>query len=87
MVKLMAFRVLFTITAYYNLDIDYIDVKTAFLYNLIDQLIYVQISKGSEDRTNKGMVRKLLKAFYGLKQAPKLWYKRLSKFLFERLGL
>lgn len=39
--KLMGFRVLFAITAYYNLDIDQIDVKIAFLHGLIDQLVYV----------------------------------------------
>ena len=86
-VKPMAFRVLFAIAAYYDLDIDQMDVKTAFLYGLIDQLVYVQIPKGSEDATNKGKVRKLLKALYGLEQAPRLWYERLSKFLLEKLGL
>ncbi len=85
--KPMAFRVLFAIAAYYDFDIDQMDVKTAFLYGLIDQLVYVQIPKGSETSANKNMVCKLLKALYGLKQAPRLWYKRLSNFLFEKLGL
>ena len=86
-VKPMAFRVLFAIAAYYDLDIDQMDVKTAFLCGLIDQLVYVQIPKGSESSANKGMVCKLLKALYGLKQVPRLWYERLSKFLLEKLGL
>lgn len=73
-VKSMAFRVLFTIAAYYDLDIDQINVKTAFLYGIINQLVYVQIPKRSENFTNKGMVCKLLKALYGLKQIPRLWY-------------
>ena len=83
----MVFRVLCAIAAYYDLDIDQMDVKTAFLYGLIDQLVYVQKPKGSESSANKGMVCKLLKAFYGLKQAPRLWYERLSKFLLKKLGL
>ncbi len=87
MVKLMAFRVLFAIAAYYDLDINQKDIKTAFLYGLIDQLVYVQIFKGLENSTNRGKVCKLLKALYRLKQVPKLWYERLSKFLFEKLGL
>ncbi len=33
------------------------------------------------------MVYKLLQALYGLKQALTLWYKRLSKFLLEKLCL
>ncbi len=44
-VKPMAFRALFAIAAYYDVDIDQMDVKTAFLYCLIDPLIYVEISK------------------------------------------
>lgn len=36
----MAFKVLFAIAAYYDLDIDQMDVKTAFFYGLIDQLVY-----------------------------------------------
>ncbi len=83
----MAFRVLFAIAAYYDLDIDQMNVKTTFLYRMIDQLAYVQISKGSETIANKRIVCKLLKALYGLKQAPRLWYERLSKFLLEKLGL
>ncbi len=38
-VKPMAFRVLFAIAEYYDLDINQMDVKTAFFYDLIDQLI------------------------------------------------
>lgn len=86
-VKPMAFRVLFAITAYFDLDIDQMDVKTAFLYGLIDQLIYVKMPKGTEMKANKNMVCKLLKALYSLKQLPRLWYKRLSTFLLEKLGL
>lgn len=40
-IKPMAFKVLLAIAAYYNLNIDQIDVKTAFLYGMIDQLVYV----------------------------------------------
>ena len=83
----MAFRILFAIAAFYDLDIDQMDVKTAFLYGLIDQLVYVEIPKGTETDANRGMVCKLLKALYGLKQSPRLWYKRLSNFLLQKLGL
>ena len=33
------------------------------------------------------MAYKLLKTLYNLKQALRLWYKRLSKFLLKKLGL
>lgn len=48
----MAFRIFFTIVAFYNLDIDQIDVKTAFLYGLINQFVYIEISKKTEIKNN-----------------------------------
>lgn len=45
-VKPMTFRVLFAIAAFYDLEINQMDVKTAFLYRAIDQLLFVETSKG-----------------------------------------
>lgn len=64
----MAFQVFFAITVFFNLDIEKIDVKTTFLYNFIDQLVYTNILKKLETKTNCHMVCKLLKALYNLKQ-------------------
>ncbi len=86
-VKPMAFRALFAIAAYYSLEIDQMDVKTAFLYCFIDQLIFVEIPKRSETEANKNMLCRLIKALHSLKQSPWLWYKRLSGFLLEKLDL
>lgn len=63
------------------------DVKTAFLYGLINQLVYVKIPKKIESASNWDMVYKLLKALYGLKQSLYLWYERLSSFFLKKLGL
>ena len=68
-VKPMAFRFIFAVAAYYDLDIDQLDVKTAFLYGIIDQLIYVEMPKGYEVSND---VCKLNRALYGLKQSPRL---------------
>lgn len=54
---------------------------------MIDQLVYIQISKIFENFTNKGMICKLLIALHGQKQVLKLWYKRLSQLLLKKLGL
>lgn len=48
----MIFQVLFAIVAFFNLDIDQMDIKTAFLYGLINQLVYINISKASEIEAN-----------------------------------
>jgi hypothetical protein len=57
------------------------DVKTAFLYSnlLDDQPIYIEQPEGYRDSTDD--VYLLLKAIYGLKQLPAIWYATLSIFL------
>lgn len=44
----MVFRLFFALTAFFNLNIDQIDMRIVFLYNLIDQIIYMEISKGTD---------------------------------------
>lgn len=83
----MVFRILFAIIAYYNFYINHIIMKIAFFYRFIDQLIYIQIPRDLELFANKNIVCKLLKILYGVKQASRLWYKRLSKFLLGKLSL
>lgn len=63
----MAFCVFFTVAAFFDLDINQIDIKTAFLYGLIDQLVYIEIPKRYKKEANRNMVYKLLKVLYDLK--------------------
>lgn len=50
-IKPMAFQAFFAITAFYNLDIEQMDVKTASLHGIIDQLLYVEVPKGYEQQS------------------------------------
>ena len=61
-----------------------IDVQSAFLNDFIQEEVYVDQPPrfGNSDKPNH--VFKLKKALCGLKQAPRAWYKRLSKFLLEK---
>ncbi|CAI7907510.1 unnamed protein product [Closterium sp. NIES-54] len=59
------------------------DVKTAFLYGVVDEEIYMKQPEGYDD--GSGRVCRLNKAIYGLKQAPRCWYARLVEVL-EALG-
>lgn len=69
----MAFTMLFAFAAFFDLDINQINIKTAFFYSLIDQLIYIEIPKGTKSKAIKNMVYKLLKAFYDFKQSSCFW--------------
>ncbi|GKF22379.1 retrovirus-related pol polyprotein from transposon TNT 1-94 [Tanacetum coccineum] len=57
------------------------DVKTAFLNDILREEVYVSQPDGFMDQENPNHVYKLKKALYGLKQAPRAWYDLLSKFL------
>ncbi|CDM26217.1 Probable transposable element [Penicillium roqueforti FM164] len=78
-VKPMSYKALFAIGAALDLEIEQMDVKTAFLYGNIDHEIYVEQPHHMTDGTPR--VCKLRKALYGLKQAPRIWYQTLTNFL------
>ena len=59
------------------------DVKSAFLNEIISEEVYVKQSPGFESDAFPEDVFKLNKALYGLKQAPHAWYEKLSSFLME----
>ncbi|GJY78447.1 putative ribonuclease H-like domain-containing protein [Tanacetum coccineum] len=57
------------------------DVKSAFLYSIIYEEVYVSQPPGFVDPKYPKKVYKVVKALYGLHQAPKAWYATLSTFL------
>lgn len=61
------------------------DVKTAFLYGNLEQVIYMNQPEGFEDGSEK--VCKLVKSLYGLKQAPRMWNERVTTHFEKKLGL
>ena len=78
-VKPMNYKTLFALAAAKDLEIEQMDVKTAFLYGDIDEEIYIEQPPGFDDGT--GRVCRLKKGVYGLKQAPRIWYNTLATFL------
>ena len=75
----MSYKAIFAIAAALDLEIEQLDVRTAFLYGNIDKEIYVKQPKSQEDRSKR--VCLLNKALYGLKQAPRIWFFTLASFL------
>ena len=64
-VKPMSYKALFAIAAAYDLEIEQMDVKIAFLYGDVDTNIYIRQPMGFDN--NSGQVCKLNKALYSLK--------------------
>ena len=67
------------------------DVKSAFLNEIMSEKVYVEQPKGFKDPKFPNHVYRLKKALYGLKLALGVWYDRLTTYLlektFERMGV
>nr|GEY46079.1 hypothetical protein [Tanacetum cinerariifolium] len=59
------------------------DVKSAFLYDTIEEEVYVCQPLGFEDPDHSDKVYKVVKALYRLHQAPRAWYETLATYLLE----
>ncbi|GJW49064.1 putative ribonuclease H-like domain-containing protein [Tanacetum coccineum] len=66
-----------------GIDYDKMDVKSAFLYGIIKEEVYVCQPLGFEDPQFPDKVYKVEKALYGPHQAPRAWYETLSTYLIE----
>jgi hypothetical protein len=75
-VRMETNRLLLALAARYNLEVQMIDVKGAYLNGKLDEEIYMKQPEGFTDGTNR--VLKLNKTIYGLKQSGKVWNDRLN---------
>nr|GEY19230.1 putative ribonuclease H-like domain-containing protein [Tanacetum cinerariifolium] len=59
------------------------DVKSAFLYGTIEEEVHVYQPLGFQDPDYPNKVYKVVKALYGLHQAPRAWYETFANYLLE----
>lgn len=72
-------RILLAIAAAKDYEIYQFDIKTAFLYGNLEEIICMKQPEGFEDDT--GRVCRLNKSLYGLKQAPRQWNMKFDDFM------
>jgi hypothetical protein len=72
------YKTLFTLVTHYDLEVNQMNITTAFLYGFIDQVVYVELPHSYELLDKVALLNK---ALYDLKQAPCLWYKTLHDLL------
>ena len=80
-VKMSSIRVVLGLTASLDLELEQLDVKTAFLHGDLNEEIYMSQPEGFEVKGEEHMVCKLKKSLYWLKQAPRQWYKKFDSFM------
>ncbi|GJR85600.1 putative ribonuclease H-like domain-containing protein [Tanacetum coccineum] len=81
--RIEAIRIFLAFASYMRFIVYQMDVKSAFLYGIIDEEVYVSQPLGFVDPKCPKKAYKVMKALYGLHQAPRAWYATLSTFLLK----
>ncbi|GJX60227.1 putative reverse transcriptase, RNA-dependent DNA polymerase [Tanacetum coccineum] len=81
--RIKAIRLFLAYASYMGFTVYQMDVKSAFIYGTIDEKVYVMQPLRFQDSQFPDRVYKVVKAMYGLHQAPRAWYGTLSKYLLD----
>ncbi|GJU17550.1 putative ribonuclease H-like domain-containing protein [Tanacetum coccineum] len=81
--RIEAIRLFLAYASFMGFMVYQMDVKSAFLYGTIEEEVYVCQPPGFEDPDYPDKVYKVVKALYGLHQAPRAWYGTLAKYLLD----
>ncbi|GJS95963.1 putative ribonuclease H-like domain-containing protein [Tanacetum coccineum] len=81
--RLEAIRIFLVFASFMNFPVYQMDVKSAFLYDTIEEEVYVFQPPGFVDPEFPKKVYKVEKALYDLHQAPRAWYETLFTYLLD----
>nr|GEX86927.1 putative ribonuclease H-like domain-containing protein [Tanacetum cinerariifolium] len=81
--RIEAIRLFLAYVSFMGFMVYKMDVKSAFLYGIIEEEVYVYQPLGFEDPYHLDKVYKVVKALYGLHQAARAWYETLANYLLE----
>ena len=85
MCRLQSVRIFVAITVEYDLDMDHMDVSTAFLYADIQEKVFVEQAPGFvvKDKDGGQLVIQLEKSLYGLAQSLGNWLHTIHPVLVD----
>jgi transposase InsO family protein len=84
-VKYKSLRIIMSIANYHDLELNQLDVETAFLNADMKEDVYMSQPKGFETG-GANMVWKLNKTLYGTKQANREWNSTINDYIVKELG-
>ncbi|GJW39823.1 retrovirus-related pol polyprotein from transposon TNT 1-94 [Tanacetum coccineum] len=71
--RIKVIRLFLAFASYIGFTVYQMDVKSAFIYGTIEEVVYVHQPPGFVDPAHPNKVYKVIKALYGLHQAPRAW--------------
>jgi len=80
--RVKSIKLILSMAAYQDLELHQMDFVTAFLNALVEEEIYMEQPEGF-NQENPGMVFRLKKSLYGLKQASRNWNKEFHNFIIK----
>nr|GEX96006.1 putative ribonuclease H-like domain-containing protein [Tanacetum cinerariifolium] len=81
--RIEAIQLFFAYSYFMGFIVYQMDAKSAFLYRTIKEEVNVCQPLGFKDLDYPDKVYKVVKALYGLHQAPRAWYETLANYLLE----
>ena len=79
--RMESIKILLALACHLKFKLYQMDMKTTFLNGILKEDVYVAQPKGFIDPHFLDHVLYLKKALYGIKQAPRAWYDRLTQYL------
>ena len=82
-VRYASLRILLALAAFYDWEIEQLDVETAFLNADVEETVYMRQPEGFRqlDENGEELVCHLQKSLYGLRQAPRNWNNTITQWL------
>ena len=74
-------RLFIALAVWFKMEVEQMDVNTAFLNGNLEEEIYMKQPPGFEVKGKESFVCKLKKSLYGLKQSPRQWNLVMDRFL------
>nr|GEV01022.1 putative ribonuclease H-like domain-containing protein [Tanacetum cinerariifolium] len=81
--RIEAIRLFLAYASFMGFMVYQMDVKSTFLYRTIKEEVYICQPLEFKDLDYPDKVYKVVKALYGLHQAPRAWYETLANYLLE----
>uniref|UniRef100_A0A2N9FRN5 CCHC-type domain-containing protein n=1 Tax=Fagus sylvatica TaxID=28930 RepID=A0A2N9FRN5_FAGSY len=82
-VRHTSIRAVLALVADQDLELEQLDVKTAFLHGNLEEEIFMEQPEGFKQPGTENLVCRLKKSLYGLKQSPRQWYKRFDSYMIQ----
>eukprot|EP00253_Pinus_taeda_P009396 PITA_09396 len=79
--KVTSIRLLLSIVAAFDFEVEQMDVKKSFLHGDLEEEIYMKKPEGFAVKGKKELICKLNKYLYGLKQSPRMWYQKFDTII------